>query len=61
MAHACICACLLPNGRKPNPCAWHFCVLKHMLQLVPQLRILIAIEPVDFRNYAPSIDMRSCA
>jgi len=30
-----------------------------MLQITPQMRILAAIEPVDFRKYAPSIDMRS--
>jgi hypothetical protein len=30
-----------------------------MLQLVPQLRILLAVEPVDFRKYAQSIVMRS--
>ena len=32
-----------------------------MLQLTPQMRILVAVEPVDFRKYAPSIDMRSYA
>jgi hypothetical protein len=32
-----------------------------MLQLVPQLRILLAVHPADFRNYALSIDMRSVA
>jgi hypothetical protein len=32
-----------------------------MLQLVPQLRILLAVEPVDFRNYALFMNMRSYA
>jgi hypothetical protein len=30
-----------------------------MLQITPQMRILVAVEAVDFRKYAPSIDMRS--
>ena len=32
-----------------------------MLQITPQMRILVAVEAVDFRKYAPSIDMRSRA
>jgi hypothetical protein len=32
-----------------------------MLQITPQMRILVAVEAVDFRKYAPSIDMRSPA
>jgi len=32
-----------------------------VIQIVPQMRILVAVEAVDFRKYAPSIDMRSCA
>jgi hypothetical protein len=30
-----------------------------MLQIAPQMRILVAIEAVDLRKYAPSIDMQS--
>ena len=30
-----------------------------MIQLSATMRILVAIEPVDLRKYAPSIDMRS--
>ena len=30
-----------------------------MIQVAPQMRILVAIEAVDGRKYAPSIDMRS--
>jgi hypothetical protein len=30
-----------------------------MIQLAPQMRILVAVEAVDFRKYAPSMDMRS--
>ncbi len=30
-----------------------------MIQITPQMRVLVAIEPVDGRNYAPSLDMRS--
>ena len=32
-----------------------------MLAITPQMRILVAVEAVDFRKYAPSIDMRSRA
>ena len=32
-----------------------------MIQITAQMRVLVAIEAVDGRNYAPSIDMRSCA
>jgi hypothetical protein len=32
-----------------------------MIQITPQMRVLVAIEPVDGRKYAPSIDMRSRA
>lgn len=32
-----------------------------MIQITPQMRILVAIEAVDGRKYAPSIDMRSYA
>ena len=32
-----------------------------MIQVAPQMRILVAVEAVDFRKYAPSIDMWSCA
>jgi len=32
-----------------------------MIQLTAQMRVLVAIEPVDGRKYAPSIDMRSSA
>jgi hypothetical protein len=32
-----------------------------MIQITPQMRILVAVDPVDGRKYAPSIDMRSCA
>ena len=31
-----------------------------MIQITAQMRVLVAIEPVDGRNYAPSIGMRSC-
>jgi hypothetical protein len=31
-----------------------------VIQITPQMRILVAIEPVDGRKYAPSIVMRSC-
>jgi hypothetical protein len=30
-----------------------------MLQITPQMRILVAVEAVDFRKYTPSINMRS--
>ena len=30
-----------------------------MIQLTPQMRILVAVEPVDFRNYAVTAVMRS--
>jgi len=30
-----------------------------MIQVTATMRILVAIEPVDLRNYASSIDMRS--
>ena len=30
-----------------------------MIQITPQMRILVAVEPVDGRKYALSIDMRS--
>jgi hypothetical protein len=30
-----------------------------LIQITPQLRILVAIEAIDGRKYAPSIDMRS--
>ena len=31
-----------------------------MIQITPQMRVLVAIEPVDGRNYAPSPVTRSC-
>jgi len=30
-----------------------------MLAITPQMRILVAVEAVDFCKYAPPIDMRS--
>lgn len=30
-----------------------------MIQITAQMRVLVAIESVDGRKYAPSIDMRS--
>jgi len=30
-----------------------------LIQITPQLRILVAIDAIDGRKYAPSIDMRS--
>jgi hypothetical protein len=30
-----------------------------MIQITPQMHVLAAVEPVDLRKYAPSIDMRS--
>jgi hypothetical protein len=30
-----------------------------MLQITPQMRILVAVEAVDFRKYAPSMVMWS--
>ena len=30
-----------------------------MIQITPQMKILVAIEAVDGRKYAASIDMRS--
>ena len=30
-----------------------------MIQIAPQIRILVAVEAIDGRKYAPSIDMRS--
>jgi hypothetical protein len=30
-----------------------------MIQITPQMHVLVAVEPVDLRKYAPSIDMRS--
>ncbi len=30
-----------------------------LIQVAPQVRILVAVEAVDGRKYAPSIDMRS--
>jgi phenylpyruvate tautomerase PptA (4-oxalocrotonate tautomerase family) len=35
------------------------CNILSMLAMTPQMRILVAVEAVDFRKYAPSIDMRS--
>ena len=32
-----------------------------VIQIAPQVRILVAIEAIDCRKYAPSIDMRSRA
>lgn len=32
-----------------------------MIQITAQMRVLVAIEPVDGRKYALSINMRSCA
>ncbi len=32
-----------------------------MLALSPSQRILLGVQPVDFRKYAPSINMRSFA
>src|SRR3954463_9980947 len=49
---------LVGQGRIPLPSVP---ALLTMLQLVPQLRILLAVHPTDFRNYALSIDMRSVA
>ena len=31
-----------------------------MIQISVQTRILVAIQAVDFRKYAPSMNMRSC-
>lgn len=31
-----------------------------VIQITPQMRILVAIEAVDGRKYAPSTNMRSC-
>jgi hypothetical protein len=31
-----------------------------MIQVTPQMRIMVAVEAVDGRKYAPSINMRSC-
>jgi hypothetical protein len=31
-----------------------------LIQITPQMRILVAIESIDGRKYALSIDMRSC-
>ena len=31
-----------------------------MIQITPQMRILVAVEAVDGRKYAPSMDMQSC-
>ena len=30
-----------------------------MIQITPQMRVLVAVEPVDFRNYAEFGIMRS--
>jgi len=30
-----------------------------MIQLTPHMRILVAVEPVDFRNYAVTVFMPS--
>jgi hypothetical protein len=30
-----------------------------LIQITPHMRILVAIESIDGRKYAPSIDMRS--
>ena len=30
-----------------------------MIQITPQMRVLVAVEPVDFRKYVPSIGMWS--
>jgi hypothetical protein len=30
-----------------------------VIQIVPQMKILVALEAVDGRKYAPSMDMRS--
>ena len=30
-----------------------------MIQITPQMRILVALEPADFRHYAVTVIMRS--
>jgi transposase len=54
MAPACYCSCLLPGGPGPNPSAKRSCI-RNMLQLVPQLRILLAVHPTDFRKGLDSL------
>ena len=34
-------------------------IRKMLFQVAPQMRVLVALEPVDLRKYAPSIDMRN--
>ena len=31
-----------------------------MIQITPQMHVLVAVEPVDLRKYVPSIVMWSC-
>lgn len=60
-----VCACISVyrprNGVRRKRPAGHSSLPSRMLPLVPQLRILLAVEPVDFRNYARFINMRSSA
>jgi hypothetical protein len=34
---------------------------QRLIQITPQIRILVAVEPIDARKYAPSTNMRSKA
>src|SRR5436853_6501347 len=54
MALVCSCSCLLPCGAGPNPSVRRSC-LRNMLQLVPQLRILLSVHPTDFRKGLDSL------
>src|SRR5438309_5517866 len=54
MAPVCSCSCPLPCGAGPNPSVRRSCLL-NMLQLVPQLRILLAVHPTDFRKGLDSL------
>jgi transposase len=55
MARAYTCVCRLPKRHTSLRYARRFGAPELMLQLVPQLRILLAIEPVDFRKGIDSL------
>jgi hypothetical protein len=43
-----------PGWTEPNALG-----ARRLIQITPQMRILVAVESIDGRKYAPSIDMRS--
>jgi hypothetical protein len=45
-----------PGWSEPNTVG-----ARRLIQITPQIRILVAVEPIDARKYPPAIDMRSCS